>query len=419
MDAQNYITIAFISSIIGFLSISCEENQPGTIDNYEVNNIELTKSAKSLVEADNAFAFSIFDAVVQNEIESKNIFISPLSISLALAMTYNGAEGETKAAMKEALELNGLNTDAVNASYKSLIGALLSLDPKVQLSIANSIWHRNDFTINQDFIDVNQNYYNAMVEALDFSNPDAKNTINAWVDDKTNGQIPEIIDNIPGNAIMYLINAIYFKGIWKYKFEKSKTDIRPFFLSDGAQVDVPMMMQETSLNYFRNDTFSAVELPYADGEFSMVVILPHQSFLTKDIIENWSADKWNNLLNQFSGPRKVNLHLPSFKFEYKNRLNDELTDLGMGIAFGNQADFTGIYPNPALQISEVLHKTFIEVNEEGTEAAAVTSVEIIYTSIDPDQPVAFHVNRPFIALIKENSTGAILFMGQIVNPSLN
>jgi len=175
--------------------------------------------------------------------------ISPLSVSLALAMTYNGAGGDTKEAMEKTLELSGFTVDEINENYKILIDALASVDPKVLMSIANSIWYKQTFNVEQDFINVNQDYFYAEVSPLDFTNPDAVTTINNWVADKTKNKITKILDAIPADAVMYLINAIYFKGIWKYEFDESDTEEKPFYLSDGTTKDVPMMVQEGSFNY--------------------------------------------------------------------------------------------------------------------------------------------------------------------------
>ncbi|MBA7584325.1 hypothetical protein ES708_26278 [subsurface metagenome] len=354
--------------------------------------------------------------IIGREVE-KNVMISPLSISLALAMTYNGADGDTKEAMEKTLELSGFTIDEINENYKILIDALSSVDPKVLMSIANSIWHEQNFGVEQDFINVNQNYFYAEVSPLDFNDPDAVTTINNWVADKTNDKITEIIDNIPAEAVMYLINAIYFKGIWKYEFDESDTKEKPFYLSDGTTKDVPMMIQEASFNYLSNDILQAVEMPYGAGNYSMIILLPQYNKTPDDIIDQLSNENWNMWLSEFYEAEKVQIHLPKFKFEYKNLLNDELINMDMGIAFDpDYADFSKINPDWQLYISRVIHKSFIEVNEEGTEAAAVTAVEISFTSIGEETFIPFYVNQPFIFAIKEKYTNAIIFMGKVMEP---
>jgi len=343
--------------------------------------------------------------------------ISPLSVSLALAMTYNGADGDTKEAMEKTLELNGLTVDEINENYKILIDALASVDPKVLMNIANSIWYEQIFEVEQDFINVNQNYFYAEVSPLDFTNPDAVTTINNWVADKTNDKITEIINEIPPLAVMYLINAIYFKGIWKYEFDESDTEEKSFYLSDGTTKDVPMMVQEASFNFFSNDIMQAVEMPYGAGNYSMIILLPQYSKTPDDIIGQLTNENWNSWLSEFYEAEKVQIHLPKFKFEYKNLLNDELINMDMGIAFSGSADFSKINPFEQLFISRVIHKSFIEVNEEGTEAAAVTAVEISLTSSGGGEgAIFFHVNQPFIFAIKEKYTNTIVFMGRVMEP---
>lgn len=407
-------TIKFVipAIVILLLGYSCEKTK---VEEPGPKEINLTQKGKILVEADNLFGIKLFKEVLKAEDPEKNVMISPLSVSLALAMTYNGADGSTKEAMEKTLELSGFTIDEINENYKMLIDALVSVDPKVLMSIANSIWYKQTFEVEQDFINVNQNYFYAEVSPLDFGNPDAVTTINNWVADKTNDKITEILDAIPADAVMYLINAIYFKGIWKYEFDESDTEEKPFYLSNGTTKDVPMMVQEGSFNYLSNDILQAVEMPYGAGNYSMIILLPQYNKTPDDIIGQLSNENWNRWLSEFYEAEKVQIHLPKFKFEYKNKLNDELINMGMGIAFGN-ADFSKINPNAGLYISRVLHKTFIEVNEEGTEAAAVTLVELRESSTGGETGIHFYVNQPFIFAIKEKYTNSIIFMGKVMEP---
>jgi serpin B len=235
------------------------------------------------------------------------------------------------------------------------------------------------------------------------------------VNDKTHGKISKIVDEIPDEAVMFLINAIYFKGIWQYEFDEENTTDGSFYLTNGAPVTVPFMKQTTSLLHMTGESFSMVELPYGRGNFSMVVMLPQPGYSTDDVIaslntENWDA--WRDMLAK----KNVDLSLPKFTFEYRNELNDELDSMGMGVAFTGAADFSGINGTGNLFISKVLHKTFVEVNEEGTEAAAVTSVQIDLTSYPGSGNTVFNVDRPFLFAIRETTTGAILFIGRVQNP---
>jgi len=395
------------------MAIACEMNRdpkPGELD-----EMELTSQSLELIESDNLFGLELFQSVLAND-DSKNVMISPLSVALALAMTYNGAETSTEEAMKETLKLSGLTEDEINTAYKSIIDQLVGLDPKVILNIANSIWYKLNYQVEADFIKVNQDYYYAEVNELDFGRPEAVDIINGWIDTKTNGLIPEVLDKIPASVVMYLINAIYFKGTWKYEFKKSDTHEADFYPAAGETIKVSMMEMEQDLEYYRNEHFSAVSLPYGDGEFSMMVLLPDHDKTTDDIVDLMDAEHWPEWLEGFT-TKGVRVNLPKFKYGFKKLLNQDLTDMGMGIAFSDAADFTGINPAGGLFISRVIHQTFIEVNEEGTEAAAVTVVEMTYSSSGGGTPISFIVDRPFIFVIRENSSGALLFMGKVSDPA--
>ena len=376
--------------------------------------IAITKTTADIIKSVNDFGIELFRQIVSQDTTPGNIFISPTSIALALAMTYNGAAGDTKTAMEIVLKKVGLTADEINASYKSLIGALVTVDPKVLLEIANSIWYREGFTVLPEFVTTNQDYYNARVSALDFSDPGAPDIINGWVSVNTHGRIEKIVETISPVTVMFLINAIYFKGIWQYEFEKENTAEGPFYLQNGSPVIVEMMTQTTALRHTSNEILSIVELPYGQGNFSMIVLLPQAGYSADDVVTALTPDNWDNWINVMT-EKNVDLQLPKFTFEYKNQLNEELEALGMGVAFTGSADFSNINGTGGLQLSKVLHKSFVEVNEEGTEAAAVTSVEIEVTSAGPEN-TPFSVDRPFLFAIRENSTGTILFIGLVRNP---
>jgi serine protease inhibitor len=402
-------TKAFLFVILAVV-FSCEKNPDIQQGPKEIN---VDKTTSEIIKSDNIFGIELFQQVVKQGAESDNIFISPTSVALALAMTYNGAVGDTKIAMENAMRKHGLTTGEINASYKSLINALVSVDPKVLLEIANSIWYRENFDVLPEFISVNQEFYDAQVSSLDFDSPDAPWIINDWVSDKTHEKIKSIIDQIPPEAVMYLVNAIYFKGIWQYEFDETKTMNEPFYLNDETQVSVPMMKQTVSLRHTSNEQFSMAELPYGQGNYSMLVLLPHSGYTADDILSNLTPENWDEWIDRLT-EKSLDIQLPKFTFEYKNVLNDELDIMGMGIAFTDQADFTKINSGGNLFISKVLHKSFVEVNEEGTEAAAVTSVEISLTSF-PDNNL-FRADHPFLFAIREIKTGTILFIGLVRNP---
>lgn len=371
----------------------------------------LSAEEQRVVSSDNRFGLKLFRALNADAPE-ENLFISPLSVSMALGMTLNGANGETRQAMEETLELAGLTEEQINAAYRSLIDLLTQLDPDVAFTIANSIWHRDDFAVEPAFVDVNRRAFDAEVRALDFGAPEAPATINRWVEDATNGKIDRIIDAIGPDMVMFLINAIYFKGTWTYAFDASETTEKPFTNLDGTVASVPMMRQQASLPYLATETFEAVDLPYGDSLFSMTVLLPRPGVDVNELVAQIDQAQWDAWTGQFRA-RSVDLQLPRFELAYEKKLNDVLTALGMGVAFTGAADFTGIHRAGGLKISFVKHKSFVEVNEEGTEAAAVTVVGIELTSAGGTARV--HVDRPFVFVIRERHSGTLLFTGKVAS----
>jgi serpin B len=402
------LLLALISTAL-FLLPSCEKADPVQ---KEPKKIVLNKKAAEILQADRQFAFELFKEV-QSLSEAENLMISPLSTSYALGMTLNGAVGTTRDAFREVLHFEELSDQEVNESYQDLMAQLVTLDEQVQFSIANSIWYRLGYQVLDDFISINREYFDAAVEELDFSDPGAVDIINGWIEEKTNDKIQDMLDYIPGDAVMYLINAIYFNATWKYQFDPEETFEDDFFLEAGGLHRCDFMQVEGSFHYTSQEKFTAVELPYGDSAFSMVVLLPKAGVSTADLFEELDAESWDSWLNQ-TYPANVLIQLPKFKYEFKSLLNDPLTNLGLGIAFTESADFSKITPGGGIFISRVIHQTFIDVNEEGTEAAAATIVEMIETSAP--QVLQFRADKPFFYVIKENSTGAFLFMGKVGKP---
>jgi serpin B len=375
---------------------------------------DLPSVEKKLVESDNKFGLKFFKEVLKEE-NDKNVFISPLSVAMALGMTYNGAAGETQEAMQRTLELEGFTLEEVNQCYQHLIESLTQLDPKVQFQIANSIWYRLGLTPRERFLNLCQKYFKALVRDLDFSHPNAGDTINAWVNDNTEGKIKEIVSQpINPYFVMFLINAIYFKGTWTYEFDKDQTKDRWFYLTDGSKTLCKMMEQRAEFDYLENDPFQAIDLPYGNGDFSMTIFLPAYGTNIDSLIEQFDQDNLDYWISCFESD-SVDLYFPRFKLEYELGLNNALTALGMGIAFSG-ADFSMMFENLDVFISQVKHKTFVEVNEEGTEAAAVTSVTMATSADNPSTRLVMLINRPFVFMIRENVSGTILFIGKIVDP---
>lgn len=379
---------------------------------YEPKPLNLPLKAAGVITADNTFGLDLYTKLAAAAVPGTNLMISPLSVSQALSMTYNGANGDTKTAMEEALRIAGYDRDELNELNKTLIAALVAHDEKVTISVANSIWYRKEYTVLPDFIARNQTWYDAEVRPIDFSSSDCKDVINSWVSDKTNKKITEIVDQINPESFMFLINAIYFKGAWTHEFNKKNTYQQSFYMEDGKDVQVDMMHQEMDLNMFVNEAFTSVELPYGKGNWRMFLFLPETGKTVADVEKLLTTENWKSWLTQYDTIPEVQFSLPKFTFSYEESLKDALSAMGMEVAFTDKADFTGILPEGGLLITDVKHKTFIEVNEEGTEAAAVTSVEIGMTSIG--NFITF--NRPFLFAIAEKSTGTILFIGRMMKP---
>ena len=396
------------------LFFACNSDSEGDI-NHEIQEdakpIELRLMAK--VETDNDFALDLLKATYKFD-DKDNIFISPLSVSMALSMTLNGAKGATLDEMKEALRAKGYSANEINEYNKSLKKALLEVDNSTEIAIANSIWYRNSYTVKNDFITVNKDNYDAEIKAIDFNSPNAVTQINGWCAEHTKDKITEIIQEISSDEIMYLINAIYFKGIWKSRFDKKNTNKEDFFSENkSSSGKVDMMNQTGAFDYFADDNCQYIRLPYGNKAFSMVVILPDEVKTVNDIISNLDSEQWNNAMENMR-EHEVNLSFPRFKTECEYKMRKSiLPEMGMITPFiGGLADFSGIM-DISIYISQVIHKTFVEVNEEGTEAAAVTAVIMKGYSMLPTKSINFKVNKPFVFAIRENSTGVILFIGKM------
>ncbi len=401
--------------------IGCQDN-PAVSKTDSNNSAEKSKAVVDgrLVQANTRFGFKMFAELAKHGAD-RNIFVSAPSVAIALTMTYNGADSTTRDAMASALELEGLSLDQVNQANRALRSLLENPDSVVTLSIANSLWAREGLPFLPDFMNRNKEFYGARVTSLNFDDPSAAPTINAWVSENTHEKIQQIVDApIDQGTILFLINAIYFKGAWTKTFDKARTVDRRFTPLGGAGKMLPFMHQSGSYPYLKGDGFQAVSLPYGKGRVSMYIFLPNEGSNLATFQSGLTAASWEQWMAQF-GMQEGDIALPRFKLEYEANLNSVLASLGMGIAFdAGRANFSKMFPitqSRNVFISKVKHKTFVDVNEEGTEAAAVTSVEVGITSIrEPQQRFNFVVDRPFFFAIRDNQTGTILFMGSIVNP---
>ncbi|HMG19551.1 MAG TPA: serpin family protein [Gemmatimonadales bacterium] len=403
---------------LAVLAAGCAKEPVGPPPRITALPRALTTQEQRIIEADNRFAIKLLkQARVDTRDTLENLFVSPLSVAMALGMTYNGAAGTTEDAMRATLELEGMTVAEVNESYRGLIKLLRELDPRVQFQIANSIWYLQGYSVLQPFLDANRDYYDARVTPLDFASPTAPATINAWVNEQTRGVIPTIVDQIPDGMRLYLINAIYFKGDWTEQFDRSRTQPRPFRLADGSTVNVPTMThgKQTDLRITWRPYATIVDLPYGGQAFSMTIVLPSDTTSVDDLVTALTAEQWNGWTTSLQ-PSENEVFLPKFKLTNDLALIPSLASLGMGIAFNcelpEMADFTRIHTPSELCITQVKHKTYVDVNEEGTTAAAVTSVGIGVTSA----PLTIEINRPFLFALRENLSGTILFMGVIRHP---
>ena len=388
----------------GLDTLAIEEAEP---DLGSINN--------SVGAANTQFGFNLFSEIRKTE-QDKNIFISPFSVSVALAMTLNGASGETEQAMTNTLQLQGASSASINVGYAQLQQALQVSDPKVKLTIANSLWGRQGISFKPDFLQRNTQFFGAEISTLDFTDPSAPTTINQWVNTNTEGKIQKIIDQIDPSMVLFLINAIYFKGTWETEFDPSRTRERAFHLATGAEKQVAMMTRTDDYPYYRGEDFQAIGLPYGNGQMRMYIFLPDPESDLNAFSGSLDPENWESWMSQFH-KREVSVVIPKFKMEYGTTLNDTLNALGMGIAFESElADFSRMASlDGNLYIAKIDHKAVIEVNEEGTVAAAATSVGIGVTSLPPP-PIHFIADRPFFFAIRDNETKTMLFMGVVMEP---
>lgn len=369
----------------------------------------------------NDFGFRLLRTLASKS--GENVFISPLGVSLALAMAHNGAAGSTQVAIAKTLGLGSFTDDQLNHANYSLLETLKQADPAVRMEITNALWTQSGFPINPGFLKVNQSFYDAPAQSLDFAgNPEhAVDTINGWVNEKTHGKIPAIVQSVNPGTRLILTDAVYFKGLWKVPFDKHATAPRTFHLQAGGSVDTPMMVKTGRYPYFENENFQAIRLSYGNERFAMYVFLARKKAGLRGLISSLDEARWREWIGKLAD-RPVKLVLPRLELKYGKKLNDPLKLMGMTPAFDSaRADFSRIHiPPPPLSIDDVEHKTYVKVDEEGTEAAAATSVGITATAIIgiPMQPFEMIVDHSFFCAIAEQQSGALLFAGIITDPTV-
>lgn len=370
----------------------------------------LSIAEATIIDANNAFAFRLLQEVARGD---SNVFLSPLSVSLALGMTMNGAAGTTLDEMKQALNFGPLTMAEINGGYRSLLTLLRGLDAGTQLNIANSIWFDAAYPARQSFLDATREAFNAEIRAVAFGDPGTVGGINDWVSDATRGKIPSIIDDIAANDVMFLLNAIFFKGDWRHRFRASDTESRPFYATDGMQM-VPMMKRTGSVALGGGAYHTIGELQYGNGAFAMTVLMPREgaALNVHALADSLTAARWEEWTAGLSEQSGIDVFLPRLRLEYERSLVEALGALGMRDAFDRDAaDLSGLFETAQRAfISDVYHKTFVEVDEQGTTAAAATAVTVGVTSAPP----SLRVDRPFIVVLRERLSGTILFVGKVV-----
>ncbi|HOU03078.1 MAG TPA: serpin family protein [Bacteroidales bacterium] len=411
---QNNVILLLAGVAVAAFAGSCSKNENSEPD-LTPKNITLTAMAPQAIESSNEFGIELFTKVAVSE--DKNLMFSPLSASTALTMLLNGCGGDTYTQLQGTLKYpSGMTISDINEAYKSLVEQLLNADPKVKLALANAIFYRTGFVVKDPFLNVMNNDYKAYIKGLDFSAPSALTTINKWASDNTNGKIPEVLKEISGQAVMFIMNALYFNGDWSYQFDKSLTQDCPFYPNGGSTVNVSTMNGEVGSKTVNGNGFKAIEMPYGRTNFTMIVIVPDETL--SDFYPSFTPTSWDQLTTNLDqipefGKRKV--FMPKFKFSYEKYLNDQLGSMGMVDAFiPFQADLSGI-SDASIYVSFVKQNTFVEVDEEGTEAAAVTTIGIDVTSM-PSEPPQFVIDKSFIFAIRERTTNTLMFIGQVVCP---
>ncbi|MBS7649265.1 MAG: serpin family protein [Candidatus Bathyarchaeia archaeon] len=410
--------IVLIAFSVGFIVNEHLSPRNQMIDAYALSDEKANSVDRNLVSSNTKFALNIFKEISIEE-GSKNVFISPLSISIALSMTFNGAEGTTKDAMARVLQFGNMSLEEINQEYLNLIESLKNVDKHVQLSIANSIWIRDSFKplVKQDFQQRVEDYFKSDVFTRDFGNPQTPNEINAWLSNETGGKIDKMVDQIDPELVMFLINAIYFKGEWLTSFNETATGKGDFHLSNGSVVKVDMMSTRGNFSYYEGENFRAARFPYGRDKIAMYVFLPNRNITLDLFIDSLNLEAWQRYISGFRLIEGLEVKFPKFKLEYGvKRLNDVLEKLGMEVAFDPfHANFRGIAPTD-LFIDFVDHMAVIEVNEKGTVAAAATTVGVSLTAVPTPTPT-FVVDRPFFFVIRDDRSGTILFMGKVVDPT--
>lgn len=420
MKRYMFITVPLLAVLLS--AAGCRQENTGQRGEEPTPAVLVPVTAETvsaITTANNDFGFRLFNTLAgEKAMAGKNVIISPVSITQALSMTYNGSAGNTKTGMEKALGFTGLSMEEVNAGQTALLTGIASADPKVTINIANALWVKNGYPLNEGFVKRNRTAYQAEVSNIDVTSPAGVAQINEWVSRKTEKMIPKLLaeNDVNADTRLILTNAVYFHGMWTMEFDSKATSDNPFKLEDGTTLTIPMMHLKKEFRYSKTDNFQAVRLPYGEGRMSMYLFLPAKGKTVNDLLPQLTDAKWREWLNNFH-ETEVNVALPRFKAGYKSSLNDQLAAMGMEDAFSDtKADFSGIPKDgtKGLSISKVMHEALLEVEEKGTRATPATGVIVGTTSVREEIYINF--DRPFLLAIYDDKNDLLLFLGKIARP---
>lgn len=389
--------------------LNLDLNDNNNMLKYTIDNIP-----ENIIDANNNFSLELFKTINTNEGDS-NIFISPVSVSFALGMTMNGADRNTYEEMKNTLDFADLDIEKINKSYLTLIDELYNVSEGVEFNLANSIWYSDKFSLQNEFKNLNENYFKAKMEGLDFN--DVENSLdimNSWVEEQTQGKIKNLINRIYPNDCMFLINAIYFNASWKYQFDETETEESQFYIDNENAVNCDMMNIKSKFHFVKTNDYHALELPYANENYSMLMLMPRSKNID-DFLNSINRDTIAKIQNKFEYD-SINISIPKLELEYEINLNDILIEMGIEEAFDSRsANFSKMFNElqSSIWIDRVKQKSFLKVNEEGTEAAAATVV-VMTLGISDEKFMNFNI--PYLFFIIEKQSNTILFCGKVVNP---
>jgi serine protease inhibitor len=392
------------------LMLACTDDK--TVTPNEVHPVVIPEA---IAAGTTDFAFDFFKNLQETQPTTDNLFVSPLGLHMALGMLLNGADGGTASEVLKSLKMEGVDLVTLNNTYKTLITDMPKADSKVEFQLANSIWAKEGIQLESVYSGLLKNSFNAEINTLPFDN-NAIKRINQWASDNTNGKIDKVIEEIDPDLVLFLMNAIYFKGDWQSKFDKNDTKDTPFKLENGTNKNVKMMFQKSDFKLANTETYGALQMPYANGQFNITLILPKNSQEIGTVMNTLNLQTWNDLQKNKFNEFGVKVGLPRFKFKGKVDLNNTLSKMGFMKMFSDAAEFGKITKSAALKVDFVKQDSYLGIDEKGTEAAAVTTIGFETTSVGPGSTPEFICDRPFGLIISENTSNTVLFMGRIMNP---